>query len=205
MKEDIFEQYRTVKILILEDIPEDAELAIRELEKGGFIVKAKVVDDEGGFTAGIRDFQPEIILADYSLPSITGLEALAIALDMSSDLPFVFVTGTIGEEIAAETILNGASGLVLKSRLSRLPDVVKEIFNKEGRWYNRRLKFASERINNRIKTNIKALDRLQEFIRNNNIPLPHELSSEMSNSIRELTDMSKDMDDQYDDKSKKDK
>lgn len=190
MQKNIFEQFRTLKILILEDVPEDAELMIRELENSDFVVEAQVVDDEGGFYTALINFRPEIILADYSLPTITGLEALAIAIAEFPDIPFVFVTGTIGEEIAAETILSGASGLVLKSNISRLPEVIKRIFEKNGRWINVRLKFASERVNNRIKTNLKALNRVQQFLNGNRMTIPDDITGDMNETIRDLNNMS---------------
>jgi CheY-like chemotaxis protein len=190
MERDIFEQYKTIKVLALEDIPEDAELTIRELEKAGFLVDAYIVDDENRFTIGLIDFRPDIILADYNLPTITGLEALAIAIEKSPDVPFVFITGSIGEEIAAETILNGASGLVHKSRLYKLPEVVKEIFNREGRWFNNKLKYANKPINNRIKDNLKALSRVQDFLNNREMVIPSEVTTVRNTTIRDLRDIS---------------
>jgi len=194
MSKIIVDKYKTLRILILEDIPEDAELMIRELEEGGFTVEDRVVDDELGFRNGIIDFRPEIILADYSLPTITGLEALAIAVNECPEIPFVFITGAIGEEIAAETILNGAAGLVLKSKLNNLPQTIVNIFKDEGRWMRIKLKNANKRINKRIQENQKALDRLDEFIRNSRTPLvSNTIIDEIKSMIEDLKDISSDI------------
>lgn len=194
MPKDIIEKYKTLRVLILEDLPTDAELIIRELEVGDFIVEAKIADDEFGFREGINDFRPEIILSDYSLPTITGLEALAIAMKECPEIPFVFITGTIGEEIAAETILNGAAGLILKSKLYNLPQTVRDIFKDEGKWMQIRFKNANDRINKRIQKNQKALDRLDEFIRNSRTgELSNEIIDDIKNMIESLRDISTDL------------
>ena len=194
MPKDIIEKYKTLRVLILEDLPTDAELIIRELEVGDFIVEAKIADDEFGFREGISDFRPEIILSDYSLPTITGLEALAIAMKECPEIPFVFITGTIGEEIAAETILNGAAGLILKSKLYNLPQTVRDIFKDEGKWMQIRFKNANDRINKRIQKNQKALDRLDEFIRNSRTgELSNEIIDDIKNMIESLRDISTDL------------
>ena len=185
MSKNSMEKYKTLRVLILEDIPTDAELITRELEAGNFIVEAKIVDDELGFKKGISDFRPQIILSDYSLPTITGLEALAIAIHECPEIPFVFITGTIGEEIAAETILNGAAGLVLKSKLHNLPQTIKNIFEDEESWMHSRFKNASDRINRRIQKNQQALNRLDEFIGNRRTG---QLSNEILDDIRNMVE-----------------
>ena len=161
---NITDPYRSIKILILEDIPEDAELMRHELEKAGYIIKAKIVDDEQNFVLSLEHFFPDIILADYSLPSFSGFDALLISKEKRPDTPFVFVTGAIGEEIAAETIVSGASGFVLKSNMSKLPEVVGNIFKNQGGWRNHRLEHTSKRIRSRIEANLEALDRIYEFL-----------------------------------------
>lgn len=144
------------------------------------------MDDEGGLVAEIKSLQPDVILSDYSLPEFTGFEVLGIAQTLCPDVPLIFVTGTIGEEIAAETVLNGASGLVLKSNLKKLPEVVNRAFEKEGRWYSKRAKFASERINKRIQTNIQALNRIQGFLDSKKGAMDKEARDEAKNAIETL-------------------
>lgn len=163
-KSMVIDPYRSIKVLILEDIPEDAKLMQHELEKAGYIVKAKVVDDEQDFSLALMHFFPDVILADYALPSFSGLDALFIARERNPATPFIFVTGAIGEEIAAETIISGASAFVLKSNLPKLPQTIKKIFEDQGGWRNQRLEYTNKRIRTRIEANLEALNRIYKFI-----------------------------------------
>ena len=115
---------KKLRILILEDLPEDAELIERELRKGGIKFSSKRVDTKKAFLKELIEFEPDFILADYKLPSFDGLSALGIVLEKCPDVPFIFVSGTIGEELAIETLKTGATDYVLKNRLSRLVPAV---------------------------------------------------------------------------------
>lgn len=119
---------RDLRILILEDVPTDAELIQFELREAGTTFVAKLVKDRPAYLAAIDDFSPDIILSDYSLPSFDGLSALKIAREKCPDVPFVFVSGALGEETAIELLKQGATDYVLKSRLSRLgPAVIRAL------------------------------------------------------------------------------
>ena len=109
-----------LRILILEDVPSDAELVERELRKGGVAFSAKHVATEESFVTELENFEPNLILADYSLPSFDGISALSIVQERCPEVPFVFVSGAIGEELAIETLKKGATDYVLKQRMSRL-------------------------------------------------------------------------------------
>ncbi|MBU2996926.1 response regulator [Cellulophaga baltica] len=197
MYKEVTKKNQTIRILILEDSPTDAELIIRALEDEDFIVDAKIVDEEHEFRHGISEFRPEIILSDYSLPTITGLEALAIATQECPEIPFVFITGTIGEEIAAETILNGAAGLILKSHLYKLPQTINKIINDESRWRQIRFNNAKERINLRIQKNQKALERMDEFITNRRTAkLSNEIVDDIKDMVKNLKGISNDLNNQ---------
>ena len=111
---------KKLRILILEDVPADAELMERELRKGGIIFSSKKVDTKKAFLKELKEFAPDLILGDYSLPSFDGLTALAIVQEKYPDIPFIFVSGSIGEELAIETLKRGSTDYVLKDRLSRL-------------------------------------------------------------------------------------
>ena len=164
--------YKSLRILILEDVPEDAELIRFHLEKAGYILNAKIVDDEASFKKALNTFNPDVILSDYSLPTFSGLEALLIASDVSPTTPFVFVTGAVGEEIAAETIISGASGFVLKSNLPRLCELIDGFSNEKDHLRTQRIKRTNERIRARIDANQDALKRIHHFLatRKNNDP-----------------------------------
>jgi len=111
-------------ILILEDRPTDAELAMRELRKAGLRFVANCVATKADFLANLRDRPPDLILADYSLPGFDGLSALAFVQKECPHIPFIFVSGTLGEETAIEALRHGATDYVLKQRLSRLVPAV---------------------------------------------------------------------------------
>jgi len=111
-------------ILILEDGPADAELVLRELRKGGLQFAAMCVATEADFLAQLRDNPPDLILADYLLPAYDGLSALASARRERPETPFIFVSGSLGEETAIEALHYGATDYVLKDRLNRLGPAV---------------------------------------------------------------------------------
>jgi PAS domain S-box-containing protein/putative nucleotidyltransferase with HDIG domain len=113
-----------LKILMLEDEPADAELAQEELRRAGIDFSYMRVDTRDSFIAALKDFQPDIILADYRLPAFDGLSALAIAVEQAADVPFVFVSGAMGEEFAIETLHQGAADYVIKNRLGKLAPAV---------------------------------------------------------------------------------
>lgn len=113
-----------LKILMLEDDPADAELATQALLKSGMAFTSRRVDTRQAFIAALEEFNADIILADYHLPAFDGLAALAIARDRVPDVPFVFVSGAMGEELAIETLHGGAADYVLKSHLSKLAPAV---------------------------------------------------------------------------------
>ncbi len=189
----ILEPNKNVKILILEDIPEDAELMTSELENAGFVVDWRAVDDEVGFESALDHFKPDIILADYSLPKTSGLEALVIAQRKASDVPFVFVTGIVGEEIAAETILNGASGLLLKKNISKLPNLVASLIQSKS-MVSQRLNGVLERIDNRIKENVDTLSRIHKFMEGNKMSDP--VTQDIKLTISQLKSIQDDLKDE---------
>ena len=106
--------------LILEDNPADAGLMVRACEAAGFALKAARVETESAFRAALGS-APDVILADYSLPRFTAVDALQAVKERSLDIPFIVVSGSIGEEKAAEVMRLGAYDYLLKDRLARLP------------------------------------------------------------------------------------
>jgi len=114
-----------IRVLQLEDNPMDAELVLRRLKADGLDVLPRVVADELGFRHAFGDFAPQIILSDFSLRGFDGLSALEIARAMVPATPFIFVSGTIGEERAIEALKRGATDYVLKDNLRRLVPSIK--------------------------------------------------------------------------------
>jgi signal transduction histidine kinase len=109
-----------LKILLLEDTDTDAELVERALVRGGLSFNLRRADNEGGFVRELHDDPPDVVLADYRLPTFDGLSALRIVREEIPDLPFLIVSGTLGDEKAVEVLKLGATDYILKDRLSRL-------------------------------------------------------------------------------------
>lgn len=111
-------------ILILEDNSADAELMEHELHEAGMVFFAKRVETKDSFINELENFTPDIIITDYKLPSFNGSLALAIAKAECPDVPVIFVTGALGEEMAVEILKKGATDYILKHRLSHLAPAV---------------------------------------------------------------------------------
>jgi len=122
---------KELHILILEDVPADASLMERELRKAGVAFITRCVETEEDFVKGIQEFHPDLILADYTLPSFDGLSALAIAREQCPEVPFIFVTGSLNEELAVECMKSGATDYVLKDHLVRIGPAVKGVLEKK--------------------------------------------------------------------------
>ena len=113
------------QLLYLEDDLADVQLLLDALQTDGLACDITRVDTEHGFLAALQQDGFDLILADYTLPSFDGLSALRMAQQQKSDLPFIFVSGTMGEEVAIEALKTGATDYVLKTRLSRLAPAVR--------------------------------------------------------------------------------
>lgn len=109
-----------LRILYLEDDPKDAELVKAMLETEGVVCQVTRVETRVDFQASLEQDGFDLILADYTLPSFDGISALKIAVEKRPELPFIFVSGTLGEEVAIEALKIGATDYVLKTRLSRI-------------------------------------------------------------------------------------
>lgn len=111
-------------VLLVEDSVTDAELAVWRLSQGGFRCRHRVVTCEEELRNALSERLPSFILSDFSLPGFDGMEALAIAAEIAPDVPFIFLSGTIGEERAIEALRRGAVDYVLKSNPMRLVPAV---------------------------------------------------------------------------------
>jgi PAS domain S-box-containing protein len=114
-------QYR---ILHLEDLPSDSELAAREFSEAGVNSELKRVDTRQAFEAAVEGFAPDIVLLDYKLPDYDGISALEYVRKSDAVVPIIMLTGALGDELAAECIKKGATDYVLKANLAKLPLVV---------------------------------------------------------------------------------
>jgi signal transduction histidine kinase len=110
-----------LKILLLEDNPSDADLLLRGLRKSGMVFTAEVLQTREAFEETLQHIVPDLILSDYSLPSFDALSAFNIKQAICPEVPFIIVSGTIGEENAVELIKNGVTDYALKDKLFTLP------------------------------------------------------------------------------------
>ena len=113
-----------LRILLVEDSPDDAKLIMLRIEQEGLIAEYQRVDNEADFTAAL-DSPPNLILSDYALPQFNGLHALRILKENGLDIPFILVSGAVGEDVAVDAIKQGADDYVMKDRLARLGSAVR--------------------------------------------------------------------------------
>ena len=112
------------RVLILEDTASDAELMENELQIAGLDFVSETVSNREDYLTALDDFSPDIILSDFNLPQYDGVRALNDAILMLPDIPFILVTGAIGEDLAIDIFINGANDYVMKNRLQRLAPAV---------------------------------------------------------------------------------
>ncbi|HCZ37076.1 MAG TPA: hybrid sensor histidine kinase/response regulator [Cytophagales bacterium] len=117
---------KELKILMLEDMEEDAHLVERTLRKEGFAFDWQCVDTHAEFVDALTEFKPDVILSDHAMPQFNSIEALKLLKHQGINVPFILVTGTVSEEFAVNCLKLGAHDYVLKSNLSRLPSAIKQ-------------------------------------------------------------------------------
>ncbi|GGX00795.1 hypothetical protein GCM10007242_02060 [Pigmentiphaga litoralis] len=114
-----------IRILMVEDAPRDADLSLQRLELASLDVQVTVVDTADTFIAALDTGDYDLVLSDFHLPQFSGPEALRILMSRPQHVPFIFVSGVLGEEHAVDMLKEGATDYVLKQRLERLPIVVR--------------------------------------------------------------------------------
>ncbi len=116
---------QVLRVLMLEDIPTDAELIEHELRKAGIVFISKRVDTREAFIHALEDFRPDVILSDYKLPGFDGMAALEIVKRDHPEVPIIMVTGAFSDIDAVELLTAGAKDYILKDRLARLAPAVR--------------------------------------------------------------------------------
>ncbi len=174
MSEDIF------KVFILEDMPVDLELVKRQVRKFNSSVLFAVAKHRSEFQEKVVMFQPDIVLSDYNLPDMNGLEALLYVREHLDSTPFVFITGILNdEEKVAEAILTGASGYLLKENLRNLPELLTTVVKQNEQAMAQREVEWERRRGNQIK-----LRKSIAMLRQTNFPG----SDEIALSLQEVAD-----------------
>ena len=110
----------SLSVLYVEDCELDAELVQATLEAEGIKAETLRVETRAQFVGALEGGKFDLVLSDYNLPGFDGMSALEIAHEKRPEIPFIFISGSIGEEVAIETLKRGATDYVLKHRLSRL-------------------------------------------------------------------------------------
>ncbi|MCX6951322.1 MAG: PAS domain S-box protein [Verrucomicrobia bacterium] len=126
-----------IKILVVEDRAADAELLVRELQRAGFAPEWTVVETEAAYLAALHPGL-DLVFSDYALPAFSGTRALALLQERVTSVPFILVSGTIGEETAVNAMKLGAADYLLKDRLGRLGPAVMRALS-QGRLRRERL------------------------------------------------------------------
>jgi len=153
---------RPLKILILEDLPEDVGLVERTLRKESMLYTMNRVDTQEEFIAGIRDLEPDVILSDHSLPQFNSAEALKICRRAGLQIPFILVTGTVSEEFAVSCLKMGADDYILKANLTRLPSAITTALKK--REEEKKRKAAEKALRQQNEELIKINRELDHFV-----------------------------------------
>ena len=155
----------SIRVLIVESMEEDVILLLRALEQGGYEPDYLVVDNKEDFSRALRAGKWDIILSDYSMsqgPQYSGLEVLETWCDMDPHIPFIFISGTIGEEFAVDAMRAGAHDYIMKSSLQRLvPAIERELKEITTRWHNckssRALQKSEEKFAKAFRTSADAI------------------------------------------------
>lgn len=171
-------------ILLLEDDISDAELVKYAMSQCGLAYTMERVETREEFMRRLKERPPDLILSDYHLPSFDGLTALQLARDRLPDVPFIFVTGTLGEERAIETLKSGASDYVLKTRLPQLVPAVHRALRESSERTER--KRAEERLRESHEQ-LRALSVYLQYVREEErTRIAREVHDELGQSLTSL-------------------
>lgn len=172
-----------IRILLVEDNETDVLLIRRTLQKIVEAPEIEVAEDMSTCRSNLVNFIPDLVISDYNLPTCTGLDILELVFDKDPELPVIFLTGTVhDEELAANTVLAGATGFILKKHMNKLEEKLKPFLKKvvftmvgknEFRERLRENKIAVNQVHDYLE-NLKAdtrgqrenLDKLKDSIRN---------------------------------------
>jgi two-component system sensor histidine kinase EvgS len=178
-----------IKVLIVEDSEDDAFLIERALIDGGFGVESLRVDTERSMREALSSSVRDAIIADYSLPSFSGLRALMIVKELDLDIPFILVSGTIGEELAVEAMKSGAHDYIMKAHLGRLaPAIRREMEQAESRVGRRKALQTISEMNERLIKANEELCSVDEMKNNLLANISHELRTPLV-AIRGYTEL----------------
>jgi signal transduction histidine kinase len=151
----------TLRFLLVEDDPLDVELLQHELLRAGFSFTAETVQTQADFVTQLHAHRPDVVLADYSLPHWSGMEALDVLVQEGLDVPLILVSGRLGEETAVECIKLGATDYVLKRGLARLPVAIRRAVQEHQQRERRRQ--AEEELAHKVEELARSNRELEQF------------------------------------------
>jgi len=150
-----------IRILLVEDNDTDVEMIRAMLSQGGLSFLLRQAENESAFKHELQQHSMDVILCDHGFPSFDGFKALELARAHNPEVPFIFVTGSLGEDVAIASFKNGATDYVLKSRLTQLPHAVERALQEaEDRAARRQLERDRDQLIRELKevlTMIKPL------------------------------------------------
>jgi signal transduction histidine kinase len=153
---------KELKILLLEDLPDDVGLIERTLSRQGLSFVSRRVDTRDEFSDALTSFEPDLILSDHALPQFNSLEALTICQKRGVNVPFILVTGTVSEEFAVNCLKQGADDYVLKSNLVRLPSAIQNALRQ--RHHENKRRNAEQTLRAQNEELIKINKELDSFV-----------------------------------------
>ena len=176
---------KELKVLILEDVQFDVELIEYEMRREGLKFISKQVETEKEFIKEIYDFKADIILADHSLPKFDGVSALEIAKKISPEIPFVFVSGKIGDEFAVDMLKKGATDYVFKNNLTKLVPAIQRALTERDELAE--LKRSKNQLQKALKEKEMLLKEIHHRVKNNLMIISNLLELQ-SHYIKDKTD-----------------
>ena len=151
-----------LRILLVEDNEADVLLTMRTLQKLVEKPTIEVVEDLSSCRDKLINFIPDLVISDYNLPTCTGLDVMQLVQEKSPGLPFIFLTGTVhDEELAANTILAGASGYILKKHMDNLQEKLKPLLNKVVFRMSEK-----QEVRERLRQNKIAINQIYDYLDN---------------------------------------
>ncbi len=152
-------QKKSIRILFVEDLSVDVEMAVHEIKRENIDFVYQVADNEEDFRKQLDTFKPDIVISDYSMPSFDGMKALKIAKSVNKHIPFIVFTGSMNEETAVNCMKSGADDYVIKEKIKRLPFSILEVLEKTRIWKEK------EMMKNRLR---ESEEKYRSLIENSN-------------------------------------
>lgn len=151
-------QKKSIKLLLVDDSVDDRELILMNLRRGGYAPNVHSVDTKDGFVEALQEKSWDLIICDYSMPGFDGLTALAILQEHKQDIPFILVSGAIGEELAVKAMKAGANDYLMKDNLQRLvPAIERELKEAKLREKHREAQIERDRLLTVIQNSLNEI------------------------------------------------